>query len=141
MPNGTLRAYAFLKAKVWVMFISGTTRHLTTSSRYHLDVNGLGTHALVSQAGGRAHLVGIQQTDHKGKIEQVYSTNADASSEQRQNIGAVFAGGCKAVLFGSTESHLLVWDKFKGEVICGLDHGECGWPFFDCGTWTDCVTL
>jgi len=107
VPNGTLRAYAFLKAKV-----------------YHLDVNGQGTHALVSQAGGRAHLVGIQQTDHKGKIEQVYSTNGDSWSEQRQNFGAVFASACKTVLFGSTESNLLVWDKAKGEVICGLDHNE-----------------
>jgi hypothetical protein len=85
-----------------------------------------GTHALVSQAGGRAHLVGIQQTDHKGKIEQVYSTNGDSSSEQRQNFGAVFATGCKTVLFGTVENNLLVWDEAKGEVICGLDHGDCG---------------
>lgn len=84
----------------------------------------------MSQAGGRAHLVGIQQTDHKGKIEQVYSTNGDAASEQRQNFGAVFASGCKTVLFGSTDSNLLVWDKSKGEVICGLDHGDCRWSFF-----------
>lgn len=103
-------------------------RQLTLGCRYHLDVNGAGTHALVSQAGGRAHLVGIQQTDHKGKIEQVYSMNGDSPGEQRQNFGAVFASSCKTVLFGSTESNLLVWDKAKGEVICGLDHGECGWP-------------
>ncbi|KIK94626.1 hypothetical protein PAXRUDRAFT_827796 [Paxillus rubicundulus Ve08.2h10] len=109
VPNGTLRAYAFLKAKV-----------------YHLDVNASGTHALVSQVGGRAHLVGIQQTDHKGKIEQVYSTNGDSSSEQRQNFGAVFASGCKTVLFGTVENNLLVWDEAKGEVICGLDHGDFG---------------
>ncbi|KAI9456091.1 WD40-repeat-containing domain protein [Boletus coccyginus] len=107
VPNGTLRAYAFLKAKV-----------------YHLDVSGPGTHALVSQAGGRAHLVGIQQTDHRGKIEQVYSTNENPSGEQRLNFGAVFASSCKTVLFGSTEGNLLVWDKSKGEVICALDHGE-----------------
>ncbi|KAG9318110.1 hypothetical protein JVU11DRAFT_177 [Chiua virens] len=107
VPNGTLRAYAFLKAKV-----------------HHLDVNGPGTHALVSQAGGRAHLVGIQQTDHKGKIEQVYSTNGDIPGDLRQNVGAVFASNCKTVLFGSTEGNLLVWDKAKGDVVCGLDHGE-----------------
>lgn len=74
--------------------------------------------------------MGIQQTDHKGKIEQVYSTNGDTSGEQRQNVGAAFASGCKTVLFGSMESNLLVWDKAKGEVICGLDHGECEWTIF-----------
>lgn len=104
-------------------------RQLTLEYRYHLDVNGPGTHALVSQAGGRAHLVGIQQTDHKGKIEQVYSMNGDSPGEQRQNFGAVFACGYRTVLFGSTESNLLVWNKIKGEVICGLDHGECGYSF------------
>lgn len=102
-------------------------RLLKIGCRYHLDVNAQGTHALVSQAGGRAHLVGIQQTDHKGKIEQVYSTNGDCPGEQRQGFGAVFASGCKTVLFGSTEGNLLVWDKAKGEVICGLDHDECEW--------------
>ena len=64
--------------------------------------------------------------DHKGKIEQVYSMTGDVSGEQRPNFGAVFASGCKTVLFGSTEGNLLVWDKAKGDVICGLDHGECG---------------
>ena len=74
--------------------------------------------------------MGIQQTDHRGKIEQVYSTNGDSWGEQRQNFGAVFASACKMVLFGSSESNLLVWDKAKGEVICGLDHSECGWMSF-----------
>lgn len=80
--------------------------------------------------------MGIQQTDHRGKIEQVYSTNENSSGEQRLNFGAVFASSCKTVLFGSTEGNLLVWDKSKGEVICGLDHGECGWTFIHRSTRT-----
>ncbi|KAL4065204.1 WD40-repeat-containing domain protein [Scleroderma citrinum] len=103
VPNGTLRAYAFLKSKV-----------------LDLDVNAAGTHALVSQAGGRAHLVGIQQMDHKGKIEQVYATNGDV--ENKQGVGAVFANSCRSVLFGTIDNNLLVWDKTKGEIIYGLDH-------------------
>lgn len=105
VPNGTLRAYAFLKSKV-----------------LHLDVNLSGTHALVSQSGGRAHLVGIQRMDHKGKIEQVYATNGDSGGENKQGGGAVFANGCRLVLFGTTDSNMLVWDKAKGEIVCGYDH-------------------
>ncbi|KAG6332308.1 hypothetical protein ID866_6780 [Astraeus odoratus] len=105
VPNGTLRAYAFLKSKV-----------------LHLDVNASGTHALVSQSGGRAHLVGIQQMDHKGKIEQVYATNGDLGVENKQTAGAVFAHGSRLVLFGMMDNNLLVWDKAKGEILCGYDH-------------------
>ncbi|KAH7890050.1 WD40-repeat-containing domain protein [Phlebopus sp. FC_14] len=104
VPNGTLRAYAFLKSKV-----------------YHLDVNASGTHAIVSQSGGRAHLVGIQQMDHKGKIEQVYVMNAESGVVA---FGAKFANCCRMVLFGSIDSNLLVWDRVKGGVVCGLDHGD-----------------
>lgn len=105
VPNGTLRAYAFLKSKV-----------------LHLDVNSSGTYALVSQSGGRAHLVGIQQMDHKGKIEQVYTANGDTGGENKLGAGAVFAHGCRLVLFGTMDSNMLVWDKAKGEILCGYDH-------------------
>lgn len=64
-------------------------------------------------------MVGIQQMDHKGKIEQVYATNGD---EPKQVVGAVFANSCRSVLFGMMDSNLLVWDKAKGEIIYGLDH-------------------
>lgn len=123
VPNGTLRAYAFLKSKV-----------------LHLDVNAAGTHALVSQSGGRAHLVGIQQMDHKGKIEQVYATNGD---ENKQAVGAVFANSCRSVLFGTMDNNLLVWDKAKGEIVYGLDHdGEQAQAIacFDKGTSAYIVT-
>lgn len=105
VPNGTLRAYAFLKSKV-----------------LHLDVNSSGTYALVSQSGGRAHLVGIQQMDHKGKIEQVYTVNGDSGGENKHGGGAVFAHGCRLVLFGTVNNNMLVWDKAKGEILCGYDH-------------------
>ncbi|KAI6038394.1 hypothetical protein EDC04DRAFT_2570065 [Pisolithus marmoratus] len=124
VPNGTLRAYAFLKSKV-----------------LHLDVNSSGTHALVSQSGGRAHLVGIQQMDHKGKIEQVYAASGDFGGD-KQGGGAVFAYGCRLVLFGTMDSNMLVWDKAKGEVVCGYDHDANVWRVqsFDKGSNVHIIT-
>lgn len=107
VPNGTLRAYAFLKAKI-----------------RHLDVSPNGTQALVSQVGARAHLVGIQGMDRKGKIEQVYAMNGDSTSDAKQSTPAVFVNGGRSVVFHSRESSCLVWNKMKGEVLSGLDHGD-----------------
>ncbi|KAH7928194.1 WD40 repeat-like protein [Leucogyrophana mollusca] len=108
VPNGTLRAYTFLKSKV-----------------HGLDINSQGTQVLVSQAGGRAHLVNVQQSDSKGKIEQVYTTkDGEPAVDQRHSFAASFASTGRAVVFGSMENHALVWDKSKGDVVCSLDHGE-----------------
>ncbi|KAG2360440.1 hypothetical protein BDR07DRAFT_1412417 [Suillus spraguei] len=107
VPNGTLRAYAFLKAKI-----------------RHLDVSPNGTQALVSQVGARAHLVGIQGMDRKGKIEQVYAINGDSTSDAKQSTPAVFVNGGRSVVFHSRDSSCLVWNKTKGEVLSGLDHGD-----------------
>ncbi|KAH7914068.1 WD40-repeat-containing domain protein [Hygrophoropsis aurantiaca] len=108
VPNGTLRAYAFLKLQV-----------------HGLDVNSQGNQVLVSQSGGRAHLIGIQKSDNKGKVEQVYTTkDGEPNTDQRQNFTASFSSTGRTVLFGCTDNHVLVWDKNKGDVVCGLDHGE-----------------
>ena len=93
--------------------------------RYALDVNPSGSLALVAQTGGRAHLVGIKQNDSKGKIEQVYAIkDEDIAPKMHHEFGAVFANQGQTVLFGSTNGCVLVWDKSKGNVVCGLDHCE-----------------
>lgn len=74
--------------------------------------------------GGRAHLVGIQGMDRKGKIEQVYATNGDSVNDARQNSPAVFVNGGRSVVCHSVDSYCLVWNKAKGEVLSGLDHGD-----------------
>jgi hypothetical protein len=78
----------------------------------------------VSQVGARAHLVGIQGMDRKGKIEQVYAINGDTTSDAKQSTPAVFVNGGRSVVFHSRESSCLVWNKTKGEVLSGLDHGD-----------------
>jgi hypothetical protein len=78
----------------------------------------------VSQVGARAHLVGIQGMDRKGKIEQVYAMNGDSTSDAKQSTPAVFVNGGRSVVFHSRESSCLVWNKMKGEVLSGLDHGD-----------------
>ncbi|KDQ59674.1 hypothetical protein JAAARDRAFT_175136 [Jaapia argillacea MUCL 33604] len=108
VPNGTLRAYSFFKSKV-----------------YSLDVNLQGTHGLLAQSGGRAHLVGILQDDLKGKVAQVYvSKDTDIQLNANYDFGAVFTGSSQTVLFGVYQGCVLAWDKDRGEIVGGLDHGE-----------------
>ena len=78
----------------------------------------------MSQVGARAHLVGIQGTDRRGKIERVYTTNGDSANDARQTSPAVFVNGGHAVVFHSVDSYCLVWNKAKGEILGGLDHGD-----------------
>ncbi|TFK46371.1 hypothetical protein OE88DRAFT_1667698 [Heliocybe sulcata] len=104
VPNGTLRAYAFFKTKV-----------------YHLDVNVPGTHALVAHNGGQCHLVGIKEDDHRGKVERAYMLK---DKNATYNFGAIFANADKSVLWGVLEGCALVWDRTTAEVACGLDHGD-----------------
>ncbi|KAG0706497.1 hypothetical protein DFH29DRAFT_798205 [Suillus ampliporus] len=120
VPNGTLRAYAFLKAKMHAHYFSLT--HLTADIIYATDDTW--TSALVSQVGARAHLVGIQGMDRKGKIEQVYAINGDTTSDTKQSPPAVFVNGGRSVVFHNRESSCLVWNKGKGEILSGLDHGD-----------------
>jgi hypothetical protein len=81
--------------------------------------------ALVAQVGGRSHLVGIRQDDCRGKIEQVYA-NKDTESQTSSNyeFGAIFTSRGRAVLFGTVEGCVLVWDKSHGDIVYGLDHGK-----------------
>ncbi|KAI0059139.1 WD40 repeat-like protein [Artomyces pyxidatus] len=108
IPNGTLRAYTFFKTTV-----------------YHIDVTSSGTHALVAQLGGRTHLVGIRQDDNRGKIEQVYSVKEPSlQGKANYDSGALFTARDSKVIFASVDGYVLLWDKNRAEVICGLDHGE-----------------
>jgi hypothetical protein len=61
--------------------------------------------------------------DNKGNIEQVYS-GKEADARVDNAFGAVFAGRGQAVLFGSVDGCVLVWDRKKGHVVYGMDHGE-----------------
>jgi len=127
IPNGTLRAYAFLKSKMleyvkMLTFLSCGRLHAYHSCRSCIDVNATGNYTLI-QAGSCAHLVGIRQADNKGNVEQVYY-NKDTEARTNTAFGAVFASRGQAILFGSLEGCVLVWDQKKGSVVYGLEHGE-----------------
>ncbi|TFY76390.1 hypothetical protein EWM64_g7622 [Hericium alpestre] len=108
IPNGTLRAYTFFKSTV-----------------YHIDVNHSGSHALVAQTGGRTHIVGIRQDDNKGKIEQVYALkDSDSHPNATYDFGALFTSKDSLIMFGTVDGCVLLWDKDKAVISCGLDLGE-----------------
>ncbi|KAI0047041.1 WD40 repeat-like protein [Auriscalpium vulgare] len=107
VPNGTLRAYTFFRDKV-----------------SHIDVNSTESHVVVSQLGGRAHLVSIFQDANRGKIEQVYALKEGSLRQGNYDAGALFAARDALVVFGSVDGYVIVWDKNNSEVVYGLDHGE-----------------
>ncbi|KAG2020886.1 hypothetical protein CC2G_006174 [Coprinopsis cinerea AmutBmut pab1-1] len=119
IPNGTLRAYAFLRTKI-----------------VSLDMSPQGTHVLVGQDNGSAVLVALRMSENKGHVEQIYTCKDQQPQLQQPHssrcppgfeFGAVFATQSQAILLGSIESCVLVWDKKKAAIVYGLEHdqGDC----------------
>ncbi|KAJ6620317.1 hypothetical protein B0H10DRAFT_2022290 [Mycena sp. CBHHK59/15] len=106
VPNGTMRAYAFLQSSI-------------TS----IDINPTGTHALVAQAGGSACLVALRADEQKRRVQQSYLSK-EIPTETGGGFGAVFATQGQAVLFGTVEGCVLVWDKAKGAIVYGMEHED-----------------
>ncbi|KAI0303522.1 hypothetical protein B0F90DRAFT_1711649 [Multifurca ochricompacta] len=89
-----------------------------------IDVLPAGTHALVSQQVGRAHLVAISQDENRGKVMQVYTVEPGLQAEAVYDANALFVGRDDAVLYGSAGGYLFAWDKTSASILVGLDHGE-----------------
>ncbi|KAJ3931387.1 MAG: hypothetical protein NXY57DRAFT_1048988 [Lentinula lateritia] len=105
VPNGIIRACAFLKTKI-----------------YSIDVNPSKTNALIT-CHGVSRLIGLQ-AEQRGKLEQSY-TNKDTESNPHQlrSFGACFIARGQGVLFGDIKGCALIWDTKKGSLVYGLDHG------------------
>lgn len=90
-------------------------------ARISLDMSPLGTHVLVGEGGGLAALVSLRVSENKGDVEQVYSCK-ESQLKARHDYGAVFATKAQAILMGSIEGCVPVWDKKKGSIVYGLEH-------------------
>lgn len=89
-----------------------------------IDVRPSGTHAIVSQQVGRAHLVAISQDENWGNIMQVYTVDPELQADAVYDANALFVGRNDVVLYGSARGYLFVWEQTSGRILCGLDHGE-----------------
>ncbi|KAG6845203.1 hypothetical protein H0H87_012530 [Tephrocybe sp. NHM501043] len=68
---------------------------------------------------------GIRRPNNHGAVEQSFSCKeTEARSAQAGSFGAVFATEGQAVLFGSVEGCVLVWDRKKAAIVYGLEHEE-----------------
>ncbi|KAF9009490.1 hypothetical protein BDQ17DRAFT_1348197 [Cyathus striatus] len=105
VPNGTLRASAFLKAKI-----------------VSVDVDPSGQHVLVSDKNGTARLVPIRSTSVKD-TELTFSRQ-EMLGAGNCSLPALFATKGQAVLFGNVDECVLVWDRKKAVVVYGLEHSE-----------------
>ncbi|TFK69660.1 hypothetical protein BDN72DRAFT_840149 [Pluteus cervinus] len=105
IPNGTLRVHAFLGNRIM-----------------SLDTNATGTHALVAQK-DEARLVNVKKLDHKTSVELTYSLK-ERETRLSLDFGAIFATKGQAVLYGTIDGCILVWDKKKATIVYGLEHEE-----------------
>ena len=96
---------------------------LITYCSTSLDLNPAGTHVLVSHIGGYARLLSIRHTNKKETVAISYSCK-ETQAHPDSGFGAVFATQGQAVLFGSVEGCVLVWDRKKGAIVYGLAHDE-----------------
>ena len=97
--------------------------------RCGIDVRPSGTHAVVSQQVGRAHLVAISQDKNRGNVMQVYTVEPELQADAVYDANALFVGRDDVVLYGSARGYLFVWDQTSRRILCGLDHGEGTPPF------------
>ncbi|KAH6919101.1 WD40-repeat-containing domain protein [Coprinopsis sp. MPI-PUGE-AT-0042] len=105
VPNGTLRAYSFLKHRI-----------------ISLDRTPKGEHILAGQQGGSAVLVHLRKSENTGVSELVYSHKELQAEPSEANFGAAFATEAQAVLSGTVEGCVLVWDRMKANIVYGLEH-------------------
>jgi hypothetical protein len=109
--------FAFVLSFIWVQVADEL-------HRCGIDVLPTGSHALVSQQVGRAHLVTISHDENRGKVMQVYTVEPDLQADAIYDANALFVGRHDAVLYGSARGYLFAWDKASARILCGLDHGE-----------------
>ncbi|KAJ7491170.1 hypothetical protein FB451DRAFT_1023316, partial [Mycena latifolia] len=102
VPNGTMKVYAFLQSSI-------------TS----IDMSPIGTHAVIAQAGGSACLVALGSHEEKRIVQSYLDQDLRDGA-----LGAVFSAQGQAVLFGTVEGCLLVWDTQKGALVYGMEHEE-----------------
>ncbi|KAJ3738814.1 hypothetical protein DFH05DRAFT_738011 [Lentinula detonsa] len=103
IPNGIIRACAFLKTKI-----------------FSIDVNSAKTHALIA-CHGVSRLIGLQ-AEKRGKLEQSYANKDTESSPHQLHTFACFTARGQGVLFGDIKGCALIWDTKKGTLVYGLDH-------------------
>ncbi|KAG7086462.1 hypothetical protein E1B28_002414 [Marasmius oreades] len=99
VPNGTLRALAFLKGKI-----------------SHIDADAAKSSALVTLR-TTSLLVNLQQ-EGRGRLDRAYSK----VGLEIDGFGARFAAQGQGVLFGSNQGCAFIWDTKSGNLIYGLDH-------------------
>ncbi|KIP10286.1 hypothetical protein PHLGIDRAFT_249281 [Phlebiopsis gigantea 11061_1 CR5-6] len=107
VPNGTLRAYTFMRTKISA-----------------LDIDPKGTHALAAQSAG-CILVNVGDGDGKGSVVQAYSVDdAEVQNAAAYEFGALFAARGACLLFGTAQGCIMVWDRGTRGVVHGLYLGE-----------------
>lgn len=116
------------KTKVLVFPLNYTT-FCSFRVSFHVDTDPTNSHALVAQALGSAHLVDFASGTRRpsDRVLQDYSLR---DAEQQYGVRGVhgfkpiFTDYGDAVVFGTIEGRVLIWDRRRGQIIYEMDHGS-----------------
>jgi hypothetical protein len=123
-PAASVQLFQSEDVRLSVSFLLSGLAYVYEHYRCGIDILPTGTHALVSQQVGRAHLVAISQDENCGKVKQVYTVEPDLQADAVYDANALFVGPNDAVLYGSANGYLFAKDKANANILCGLDHGQ-----------------
>ena len=92
---------------------------------FQVNIDPSGEFALLVEAGGRTHLLHIDESYEGSDIVQEYAIRNADRGVGRTNFafGAAFTAFNDLVVFGSIGGRVMVWDRKKGRVLYELDHG------------------
>ncbi|KAJ7063593.1 hypothetical protein C8F01DRAFT_84045 [Mycena amicta] len=102
VPNGTMKAYAFLQSSI-------------TS----ISINPTSLQALISQTQGSACVVSIASQDSQ-RVKQAYANNG----LNHVSLGARFASQGNIVVYGARDGCLKLWDAQNGSLVYGMEYAE-----------------
>lgn len=80
---------------------------------------------MVTEAGGKAHVLTISPQGQKFTVNNMFGTK-DIESRRRviHPFGALFASHNNLIVFGSVGDRIFVWERNENSMISELDHGD-----------------
>jgi hypothetical protein len=103
-----------------------------------LDASPSGSTIIAAQVAGRARLVTMRGSE--GTVQKSYTYDA-TNSRSNNPLNACYLNQGDRILFGSSESCLLLWNTQKEEVVCGLEHDDSEHLSISCKSFNDSLMV
>ena len=86
-------------------------------------------HVVITEAGGKAHVLTISPHGQKFTVNNMFGTK-DIESKRKviHPFGALFASRNNLIVFGSIGDGVFIWNKNENSLISELYHGDSKYP-------------